>query len=1638
MKISLIKRDYKNKMTKKKNSGQSTFFSKSIYALFLIFFVLQSYQLLAQDYDFSASDVSGCSPLKIIFKNLTKDSLINNHTYEWTVEQGKYSTQADSVQNTYINPGTYTVTMKVYDKNKKLVETISKENYITVFRDPDVTITSDIQSTCENQPFQFSIESIDSDAEIVSYTWVLSDGSSYLTEEIPPYVFGRADDFTVFLSITNANGCSNRERKPITVKTYNDYPAVSFMASKTRVCEPQLTVTFTNQTEEENVVSYHWDLGDGTEFDGKTPPSHTYTGYGNYMPTLTATAKSGCTSTSARRIQLIDFQPNIIIKDEYPQVTFNQTEIKRNIHTANPYSTQSANPTKSAYCPGKITFSDANASQDIAWDWDYLNDGSIESDLNDFTIDIPQAGTYTIKLTANNGTCEKDVVRTFSVEEPLTINASPTEDFYCSLPATISYKATSNVANTNFYWAISDTTFYTDASFNKTLIHDGFYSAHLYAISPNYCTSDIALPNNVEITIPKLTNGNKSTYASPRSGCVPLDVTFTAFYEYNTDRDSIAVISWDYNEDGSVDDYSYFNKKEKSGYLTKSHTYDQEGVFSYLFTLETSKGCRYNNLYRHNYSLSPEPGVYDSVSVGHKPNISIDFDNVICASDELIISVTFDDKNRYQSRYDTIEVNFIENSNPYSIHAIFDSENPIPSSFSVIFNDTIGFHKASLYTSDNGCSQTKYLDEGVLVKGPLIDLVSSESSCDTPFNYRYSLRKNYGSENWDWYLRRAENSAWTKIASNLDSIDVDFRDYGGRGTYWIKVTATNATTGCQMSDSLMTNVTNIVGAIALEDYEPCYGDKANFLIDPTMGQDIQSWKWVYDWHGVHESRLIATYSADLDLLYRYDTRDSAKRYVFNYEDIDFVMVVTQDMHNCSDTIKVPVKVIKPQAGFYGDVLSDCLPFVTNFTDTSKSEFPIVKRTWNLGNGTILSGSETTIHTEYSDKGSKKVSLIVTDEQGCADTAAVSDYIKPVVPNSDFHVKKEKVCLGKEAEFVRNLDTYGYANTLSKYLWDFGDNTTDSQNGDLQKTTIHTYSEANNTPYEVKLVAYCISPEGHECIDSSTQEIDIKNVGANIKIKDSDQCKEPGQKFIVYIDNSIYNNYIRSYAWWKIDGGDSIYVSNKRNMQVVTFDTFGDQSLSLNTKSEYWGCEDTTFTIPVHVPGYEANLMADKTEVCIHEDVTFSVFDTLNLYRYDCYWEFGDGKSVEFTDTSIQHQYTALAGNDGNLYKVQFFVDAPGCKTRDISVDITTFPVIAMFTRGTEDLDTADCAPYTVKLFNTSVAGKDASYLWDLGDGRTSTEINPTITIDNPNTIIPVSLSVTSNICNDTIRKNVQTYPLADVTFALDTSICVGEKISAVATGDFTSIVWKPVELFTNSRNAKTDINISQSQNIYVETKNGYNCNRIDTIPIFVQQKPYYWGAPDYEIVYYAADGSPVVGNTNTHTLIAGESYNVNTREIPGVSYSWTPSSFLSCSDCPSPDIDLQCGDGALYDCMDFPESLDYTIYMQDSLGCFTNDTTIHFNVGFDSKIALPEAFTPNGDGINDVALVQGWGIKEFLEVKIYNRWGQVVFESDNMATGWDGTFKGEPQGMDTYSYKIKAISIRNEEMFEKGYITLIR
>lgn len=87
-------------------------------------------------------------------------------------------------------------------------------------------------------------------------------------------------------------------------------------------------------------------------------------------------------------------------------------------------------------------------------------------------------------------------------------------------------------------------------------------------------------------------------------------------------------------------------------------------------------------------------------------------------------------------------------------------------------------------------------------------------------------------------------------------------------------------------------------------------------------------------------------------------------------------------------------------------------------------------------------------------------------------------------------------------------------------------------------------------------------------------------------------------------------------------------------------------------------------------------------------------------------------------------------------------------------------------------------------------------------------------------------------------------------------------------------------------------------------------------------------------------------------------------------------------------------------------------------------------------IYVPNSFTPNGDGINDFFSVKGEAIQSFT-LEIYNRWGQLIFQTRDVTASWDGTYKGQVVPMGAYVYKLNASSITGRKTAKEGTINVI-
>jgi gliding motility-associated-like protein len=146
-----------------------------------------------------------------------------------------------------------------------------------------------------------------------------------------------------------------------------------------------------------------------------------------------------------------------------------------------------------------------------------------------------------------------------------------------------------------------------------------------------------------------------------------------------------------------------------------------------------------------------------------------------------------------------------------------------------------------------------------------------------------------------------------------------------------------------------------------------------------------------------------------------------------------------------------------------------------------------------------------------------------------------------------------------------------------------------------------------------------------------------------------------------------------------------------------------------------------------------------------------------------------------------------------------------------------------------------------------------------------------------------------------------------------------------------------------------------------------------------------------------------------------------------ISWKWMPADYLSCTDCPNP----VCTPLTTHS---------YAIAVKNQYGCAATDTVVVKLLCNESRVRIPNGFTPNGDGRNDEFMIKGIAIVKHLV--IFNRWGQKVFERNNFIAGdrslcWNGTFNGYPAEAGTYVYFVE-LDCPDGTFARKGTMTLVR
>jgi gliding motility-associated-like protein len=169
--------------------------------------------------------------------------------------------------------------------------------------------------------------------------------------------------------------------------------------------------------------------------------------------------------------------------------------------------------------------------------------------------------------------------------------------------------------------------------------------------------------------------------------------------------------------------------------------------------------------------------------------------------------------------------------------------------------------------------------------------------------------------------------------------------------------------------------------------------------------------------------------------------------------------------------------------------------------------------------------------------------------------------------------------------------------------------------------------------------------------------------------------------------------------------------------------------------------------------------------------------------------------------------------------------------------------------------------------------------------------------------------------------------------------------------------------------------------------------------------------------------SPVVANAGIDA-VAEPGIPFQLQGSGGDNYFWSPPGVLNSADIPNPVANLNA-------------DTEFILEVSDDFGCKDTDT-VNIRVLKGPTFYVPSAFTPNNDGLNDVFRPTGSGIAELKFFRVYNRYGEMIFQSSDIKRGWDGTFKRKKQDTGNYLWMLHGIDRFGNNKNMAGYVVLIR
>ncbi|MCS6928171.1 MAG: PKD domain-containing protein [Saprospiraceae bacterium] len=694
-----------------------------------------------------------------------------------------------------------------------------------------------------------------------------------------------------------------------------------------------------------------------------------------------------------------------------------------------------------------------------------------------------------------------------------------------------------------------------------------------------------------------------------------------------------------------------------------------------------------------------------------------------------------------------------------------------------------------------------------------------------------------------------------------------------------------------------------------------------------------------------------------------------------------ISLVVESINGCRDTLEREIFIYNISANAAANKTRICLPTTVSFKDLSTADTTIVKWEWNFGDGAVSKEPNPTHTFSTLPQGSGGNYLIQLRVEDAYGCVSYAQVpIEIYKPISLISTIPSPARLCVGDSLRLEATDFTTEGSNLSWQWTFDNGKTAS--GQRVGTTYLSPGK-----FTVKMV-YTEVATG--CKDSALAVVQVQAPPNASFVSNVDN-----QKIICYPQNMVFTNTTTSDVPLSItwDLGNGVQVAGNQATAVFPKGVFTVRMVATTP----FGCRDTverTFK----VVGPEGTFELDKTLICTGDSVVFRLKDTVSISSWE--WSFGDGTIAGKVDP-VSHRYTFRPPTNSTVARLVLKGEDDACSIT-VEKTINFSPIRANFTTGP-----LLCAGAPVSFINTSIEGDLSS--WNFGDGRSSNLANPTHIFDKEGSYT-VTLIVTDLPlgCRDTFKQVITIAGIPGLQVFGDT-ICSGDTavigIAAPSLPNAT-FTWSPANLVLPPQNASiVRVRPTQSTAFTVIIVDASGCRDTASVNVFIP--------------------SAYTGARNLDTIISkGDAVLLPVTFLPGYTFSWEPS---------NP------GNPPLVR----PDStITYTLTVRDALRCTERKFTFRIQV-VPERVYAPNAFTPNGDGDNDVFRLLADGdasLVKALFLRVYSRWGELVYEGRGPlnTTGWNGTYKGQPAPSDVYAWVAEIEFLTGKKVILKGDLTLLR